>query len=272
MNESARAGAEPVRVLVKAMAMLELLAEAPGELTLNEISLRLDINKSTCHRILTTLAGGDFVERPSTGSYRIGVGAFRVGASMARRLNVRDRSLPAMQELYRRTGETIFLLVRRGNEAVCVERLDGRYASRHTLRLGGSLPLHLGAGPRILLAAASDQQVEQYLAGPLQQRTSATQVTDVELRDEVHRIRQDWYAVSHDDVELGVKALSVPVHDHLGEVVAALSISGLTAHLPDAEDDATLELLRTCAAQASRAMGHSPGITAVTAATAVPGA
>jgi len=258
MIESAKAGAEPVRVLVKAMAMLELLAEAPGELTLNEISLRLDMNKSTCHRILTTLAGGDFVERPSAGSYRLGVGAFRVGSAMARRLNVRDRSQAAMQELYRRTGETIFLLVRRGNEAVCVERLDGRYASRHTLRLGGTLPLHLGAGPRILLAACPDEQVEQYLSGPLQQRTSATQVTDVELRDEVHRIRRDWYAISHDDVEVGVKALSVPVRDHVGEIVAALSISGLTMHLPDTEDAASLDLLGNCGAQASRAMGYKP--------------
>jgi len=264
MTESARPGAEPVRVLVKAMAMLELLAEVQGELALNEISLRLNMNKSTCHRILSTLAGGDFVERPSAGSYRLGVGAFRVGSAMARRLNVRDRSLPAMQDLYRRTGETIFLLVRRGNEAVCVERLDGRYASRHTLGLGGTLPLHLGAGPRILLAAQPDAQVEQYLAGPLQQRTSATQVTDVELRDEVHRIRRDWYAASHDDVELGVKAISVPVRDHLGEVVAALSISGLTIHLPDAEDEANVELLRACAMQASRAMGHRPASSATT--------
>jgi Bacterial transcriptional regulator len=65
----------------------------------------------------------------------------------------------------------------------------------------------------------------------------------------VDRIRRDGYAVSHDDVELGVKALSVPVHDHPGEVVAALGISGLTIHLPDTKDAASLDLLRTCVAQ-----------------------
>ncbi|MCW0214868.1 MAG: IclR family transcriptional regulator [Pseudonocardia sp.] len=255
MPEKAAGTGEPVRVLVKAMAVLELLAEAADELSLGDIAARLELNKSTCHRILTTLAAGDFVERPSPGSYRLGVGAFRIGSAMARRLSVHERVLPAMRVLYRETGETVFLLVPRGQEAVCVERLDGRYASTHTLRVGGSLPLHLGAGPRLLLAALPDDQVEGYLAGPLQVRTSPTQMTADELREQVRLIRRDGYATSHDDVELGVKALSVPVRDHLGDVVAALSLSGLAAHLPESEQDRHLGLMRSAAAQASRAMG-----------------
>jgi DNA-binding IclR family transcriptional regulator len=255
MAEKAGGTGEPVRVLVKAMAVLELLAEAPEEVSLGHIATRLDLNKSTCHRILTTLAAGDFVERPSPGSYRLGIGAFRVGSAMSRRLSVRERALPAMHELYRITGETIFLMVLRGDEAVCLERLDGRYASTHTLRVGGTLPLHLGAGPRLLLASLPDGQVESYLAGPLQRRTSPTQATADELREEVRRIRRDGFSTSQDDVELGVKALSVAIRDHTGDVVATLSISGLTAHLPDAEQVHQIELLRSAAQAASRALG-----------------
>lgn len=255
MAEKAGGTGEPVRVLVKAMAVLELLAEATDELSLGDIATRLDLNKSTCHRILTTLASGDFVERPSPGTYRLGVGAFRVGSAMARRLDVRERAMPAMRELHRRSGETVFLLVLRGEEAVCVERLDGRYASTHTLRIGGTLPLHLGAGPRLLLSALQDDRVESYLAGPLQRRTSPTQPTADQLRDEVRRIRVDGHATSRDDVEMGVKALSVPVRDHTGAMVAALSLSGLTAHLPESEQDHQLGLLHAAADDASRALG-----------------
>lgn len=255
MAEKAAGTGDSVRVLVKAMAVLELLAEAPDELSLGDIATRLELNKSTCHRILTTLAAGDFVERPAPGSYRLGIGAFRIGSAMARRLSVRERALPAMQDLYRSTGETVFLLVLRGDEAVCVERLDGRYAATHILRVGGTLPLHLGAGPRLLLSTLTDDQVESYLAGPLQHRTSPTQPTADELRDAVRRIRRDGYSVSKDDVELGVKALSVPLRDHTGEIIAALSISGLTAHLPESEQDNQLALLRSAARSASRALG-----------------
>lgn len=250
-----KAGSEPVRVLVKAMAVLDLLAEAE-ELSLGDIAARLELNKSTCHRILTTLAAGEFVERPAPGTYRLGIGAFRIGSAMARRMGVRERALPAMQELYRATGETVFLLVPRGDEAVCIERLDGRYASTHTLRVGGTLPLHLGAGPRLLLAAMPYEQVEAYLAGPLQHRSSPTRVPAEQLRDELERIRQIGYATSRDDVELGVSALGVGIRDHTGATVAALSISGLTVHLPESERDEHLGLLRRAADSASRALGR----------------
>lgn len=258
MSEKAAGTGESVRVLVKAMAVLELLAEAPDEISLGDIAGRLQLNKSTCHRILSTLAAGDFVERPSAGTYRLGIGAFRIGSAMARRLSVHERALPAMRELYRNSGETVFLLVLRGDEAVCVERLDGRYASTHTLCVGGTLPLHMGAGPRLLLSALTDDQVESYLAGPLQRRISPVQITADELREDVRRIRRDGHSISTDDVEFGVTALSVPVRDHTGTIIAALSLSGLTAHLPDAENESNLALLRTAAQAASRALGLRP--------------
>ncbi|MEU0227277.1 IclR family transcriptional regulator C-terminal domain-containing protein [Streptomyces sp. NPDC006284] len=69
-------------------------------------------------------------------------------------------------------------------------------------------------------------------------------------------IRERGCAVSEDEVEEGVKALSVPVRDHTGTVVAALSISGLTAHLPASEEEQQLTLLRDAAEKASRALGH----------------
>lgn len=255
MTARTPATVEPVRVLVKAMAVLDLLAESSEQMSLGDIAARLDLNKSTCYRILTTLATEDFVERPSPGTYRLGVGAFRIGSAMARRMGVRDRALPAMQELYRATGETVFLLVPRGDEAVCVERLDGRYAASHTLRVGGVLPLHLGAGPRLLLASLPAEQVEAYLAGAFQRRVAAPGIDEGELRAQITAIHRDGYALSEDDVELGVTALGAPVRDHTGTVVAALSLSGLSAHLPAGERDEQVRTLFAAAEAASRALG-----------------
>lgn len=253
MNE--RAAVEPVRVLVKAMAVLDLLAESSEQMSLGDIAARLELNKSTCYRILSTLATEDFVERPSPGTYRLGVGAFRIGAAMARRMGVRERALPAMQDLYRATGETVFLLVPHGDEAVCVERLDGRYAATHTLRVGGVLPLHLGAGPRLLLASLPAEQREAYFAGPFARRVVPGLREDA-LRAQVDRILEDGYSFSEDDVETGVSALSAPVRDHAGTVVAALSLSGLSAHLPVEERDDQLRVLFDAARSASRALGQ----------------
>lgn len=255
MPEGTR-GSEPVRVLVKAMAVLELLAQSPEPLSLGEIATRLELNKSTCYRILDTLAAGGFAERPSSGLYRLGIGAFRIGAAMNRHMDVRERTLPAMRRLFRVTGETVFLLVRRDNEAVCVERLDGRYATAHTLLIGGSLPLHTGAGPRLLLAAMSDGDRTAYLDGAFAKAVGGSEEARTRLADQLDDIRSAGYSLSDDDVEVGVRAISAPVRNLDGEVIAALSISGLTAHLPDSELAANVELLTTAAQEASRAMGH----------------
>ncbi|ANW63237.1 IclR family transcriptional regulator [Mycolicibacterium murale] len=243
-------------MLVKAMAVLELLAQSPEPLSLGEIATKLELNKSTCYRILDTLAAGGFAERPSSGLYRLGIGAFRIGAAMNRHMDVRERTLPAMRRLFRVTGETVFLLVRRDNEAVCVERLDGRYATAHTLLIGGSLPLHTGAGPRLLLAAMSDGDRKAYLDGAFAKAVGGSEEARTRLADQLDDIRSAGYAVSDDDVEVGVRAISAPVRNLDGEVIAALSISGLTAHLPDSELAANVELLTGAAQEASRAMGH----------------
>lgn len=246
-----RYGPDSIRVLAKAMSVLELLAEADGEMSLHDISTRLGINKSTCHRILSTLSAGEFVEWAGPGSYRLGVGTFRVGSAMGRRMEVRGRVLPAMQDVYRTTGETVFLCVPRGEEAVCVERLDGRFASTHTLRIGGTLPLHVGAAPRVLLAARPDAEIEEYLAHPHEPAPSST-----ELWRQVRGIRAADYAISCDDVEKGVKAIGVPVRDLTGEVVAAVSLSGLTKHIPESDEGRLIGLLRTVSERSSHALGH----------------
>ncbi len=249
-------GSEPVRVLVKAMAVLELLAQSDEPLSLAEVATTLDLNKSTCYRILDTLAAGEFAERPSSGFYRLGIGAFRIGNAMTHRMDVRDRALPSMRAFFKATGETIFLLVRRGPEAVCVERLDGRYAATHTLRIGGSLPLHTGAGPRLLLAVMEEADRKMYLDGPFAKSTGGSEEARRRLVDQLADIRSSGYAVSENDIEDGVRAISAPVYSLDGDVVAALSISGLTVHLPDAEIADVIRSLQSAAQEVSRALGY----------------
>ena len=72
----------------------------------------------------------------------------RLGAAVIERLDERQAALPVMERIHEATGETVFLLVRRGDDAVCIERLEGLRVQSLALRLGGSLPLHVGAGPR----------------------------------------------------------------------------------------------------------------------------
>ena len=131
-----------------------------------------------------------------------------------------------MKELHRATDQTVMLLVRRGQDAVCLERLDGRYVNLVIVEVGSTMPLHTGAAPRALLAFAPPDVVDAALDGPLGAYTERTVTDAAGVRRTLAEVREAGYVVSDEDVVPGVASLGAPLRDHGGEVVAAISIAG----------------------------------------------
>lgn len=241
-----------IKVLVKTMGILDFMGEGEKqEFTLGEISASQRLNKSTCHNILFTLVSGGYVEKTS-GGYRLGIKIFQVGTSLMNRLDVRRSVFPIMEELHAACEETVFLYLPRKNHAVCIERLDGRYSSTHLARVGSSMPLHLGAAPKILLASRSDSEVRAYL-----NEVAAHPGTDVDeeyLWSQISSIRRDGIAYSLGDVEVNTRAVGAAIRDHQFQVVAALSVSWLDNELLAPRTDLTREVKAACK-RASLALG-----------------
>lgn len=245
-----------IRVLSKAIAVLNALAQSAGGTSLNEVAAVAGINKATCHRILSTLAAGDFVERSAPGRYRLGIGVFQVGAAMGRSLDLRERALPVLMRLAEETDETVFLCVRRDWRAVCIERIEGKFVGSLALKLGGSLPLHVGGSPRVLLAAMSDEQIDDYLHHELQVLTRNTRTVRSQVLRDLAKIRMQGGAISNEDVTIGAKAFGAPIYDHEGLVTGAVSLSGITARIPPKRERVLFNKIREAGAQISAAMGH----------------
>jgi DNA-binding IclR family transcriptional regulator len=151
-----------------------------------------------------------------------------------------------MERIHAETGETVFLCVRRAYEAVCIERIDGKRVQSLALRLGGSLPLHAGAAPRILLAYEPREFWEEYVrCGLLEALTSRTPVT-----------REQVFARLEDVRTLGIAALGAPIFDYRGRVCAALSISGVRPAILQEDERAMLRLVVDGAHEISRTLGH----------------
>src|SRR5262249_19723572 len=141
-----------IQVLNKAVKLLHALADN-GEMTVADIAGMSEEPRSSIYRLLGSLDDLGLVEPGSrSGTFRLGLGLVRLGAAVIERFNVRQAALPAMEELHQQTGETVFLCIRRDMQAVCVERLEGERVQSLELKLGGALPLHVGAAPRVLLA------------------------------------------------------------------------------------------------------------------------
>ena len=249
----------PVRSLAKAVLLLEALADE-REATPRRLAERLHEPRTTVYRLLTGLQALDMVEAGSRpGTFRLGWRLLRLGSAVIERLDERQAALPVMERIHERTGETVFLCVRRGDDAVCIERLDGLRVQSLALRLGGSLPLHLGAGPRALLAWEPRSEWEAYVERrrPLEAMTDKTPATREALFAELERSLGQGYAVSDEDVTHGIASLGAPVFDYTGRVRAAVSIGGLRRLLLEDMHEEAVELLVTGAREISDALGHS---------------
>src|SRR3954468_17645480 len=180
----------PVAVVAKAGALLDCLAD--GVLTPAELTVRMGEPRSSGSRLIGTLGELELID-PGTqrGTYRLGLKLLRLGGIVMASFDERRLARPIMEKIHEATGETVFLCVRRGFEAVCIDRIDGKRVQSLALRLGGALPLHAGAASRALLAFEPESLLERYLEeGSLETFTPHTPTASAELRDVLREVRR----------------------------------------------------------------------------------
>jgi DNA-binding IclR family transcriptional regulator len=249
-------GSGGVAVLSKATALLDHMA-AEGEVTPARLAELTGEPRSTVYRLLASLQQLELVEPGRRkGTYLLGLKLFRLGSTVVSRFDAREAAQPVMERIHEETGETVFLCIRRGFEAVCIERLDGRRVNLLALGLGGSLPLHAGAVARTLLAFEPPEFWEEYLAQwQPEALTSRMPATREALLEELRVTRERGYAISDEDVTPGVGAVGAPVFDHTGAVQAALSFGGMVEFV-FADRERSIALALDGAAEVSRTLGY----------------
>jgi DNA-binding IclR family transcriptional regulator len=248
-----------VRVVGKATRLLDLLAEG-GEMTVQALAEAAREPRSSVYRLLGSLREAELVDPGARrGTYRLGIKLLKLSGAVTSRFDERRAALPAMERLHEQTEETVFLSVPRGRDAVCIERIDGRWVQSMALTLGGRLPLHIGAGPRALLAFLGEDAWTDYLAGGALEPFTAHSITDPEeLLADLRLTRERGYSVSDEDVVVGMAALGAPIFDYRGKLRAAVSFSGpKPSVLGDAKRE-NIKAINVAARETSRALGFDP--------------
>jgi DNA-binding IclR family transcriptional regulator len=243
-----------IQVIERAFALLDVLASFPEPVSLKTISERTGLHPSTAHRILNDLAIGRYVDRPETGSYRLGMRLLELGNLVKARLDVREAALQPMRDLHRLTLQPVNLSMRQGDEIVYIERSYSERSGMQVVRaIGGRAPLHLTSVGKLFLAQDDLPRVRAYatrtgLAGHT--RNSITQLPQLER--ELARVQQTGIARDDEELELGVRCMAAGILDDQGKLVAGLSISAPADRLEEAWTDR----LRATAQQISAALGH----------------
>ncbi len=216
---------EALRSVGTALDVLECFA-VDGELGVSDIARRLDIAKSTAHRLLTTLASRGMVsQNPENGQYRLGLHLYELGQLALARHTLRHAAMPILQDLRRTTRFTVNFSVADGADIVFVERLLTARSSPVLSHSGYRYPAHCTSSGKAI-AAFDPALAEARLAAGFPPRASGTVRSAADWRTAIDHVRRKGYAESHDESFDGVSSVAVPVLDGRGAAIAAVSVFG----------------------------------------------
>jgi DNA-binding IclR family transcriptional regulator len=246
-------------VLEKATRILDVVAESPDAATLTGIAQRLGQPRSSIHRLLSELVHLGLLLRVGATTYAPGPRLVRWGEAASGASDIVRVSQPAMVRLRDAVGETVHLYVRQRETRVCVAAVEGSYELRHFTEVGKPLPLSVGASGKLLLAFADAStrtlELRRAAAAPISPRAPMLE----ELTSQLEEIALTGWAMSFGEREEGLAAAAVPIRNHLGDVVAALTISGPTTRLTAERLESLRDGLSATAEEVSRALGWTDG-------------
>ncbi len=216
-----------VRSVDRAAALLLALGESQGEAGVTELARRLGLHKSTASRLLATLQRRGLVEQDDeTGKYRLGLVVIRLAERAERTLDLRGIAMPELERLARLTHETTGVGILDGESLLTVAQVDGPNLIAVGDWTGRSTPLHCVASGKVLMSSLAEREVLRIVRRGLIQYTERTIVELEPLLEELARIRRRGYATAIGEYELGLNAVSAPIHDARGNVIAAVDIWG----------------------------------------------
>lgn len=218
-----------IRAVERALDLLSTFSTSEPELSLTELSARLDLNPSSTFRLLMTLQSHGYLEQnPDNRKYRLGVACLELGSVFLNKSDIRKEALPILSGLRDDCKETIHLARLAGSEVVYLEKLDGLLPiGIMGSRVGGRAPAHCTGLGKAMLAYKPENEIRHLCAEADLRRFTSNTITDLgELLGELANIRERGYAIDNEEREPGVKCVAVPIWNYRQNVVGAISVSG----------------------------------------------
>jgi DNA-binding IclR family transcriptional regulator len=236
----------------RTVALLRLLATADESgLRLKDIADSVGLPRPTVHRILASLIAEGMVERNDAAKcYRLGLDLFVLAARAGNPMNLRELCRPVLLRLAGSLGETIFLLVRSGFDAVCIDRTAGLLPIRSFTRdIGGSVMLGIGQGSMAILAHLTKAEQDEVIRYNLPRMREFSAFDEAFLRAEMARVRALGYSDGAQGLIPGMAGLGVPILTPDRRAVAALSVGSTTDRMTPERNAVIAEMLLSEARQ-----------------------
>jgi IclR family KDG regulon transcriptional repressor len=244
----------------KALRLLMAFSAERPVWGVRELSSSLGFSPATVQRLLRHLREYSFVDRdPETRQYRLGHIYYRFVHVRQDSYPLLKLAKPLMEDLAARTQETVHLNVIEGEERICIESVESPQRLKASMPIGERSPLYSGASAKSLLAFSSEEFIEAYLRkAKIVPLTGNTLTDPAAIRLELRNCRKQGYAASLGERTPGLAALSAPIFDHGGVLLASLSMAIPDLRYGDrGHRELCLRALLETAGALSKTMGYS---------------
>jgi len=241
MNESILQTAD------RALLILEMLARE--SMTATEIQKRLNLNKSTVHRLMMTLLNRGFVERnETTGLYQIGLKMVEISSIRLNHIELKTEALPYLHQLANKVNMSVQLCIYDEGEAVYIEKVEKYHSFHMYCQIGKRIPLYCsGVGKALLLDKTNSEILDILKKVKFEKYTENTMETPEEVLEEIIEARYLGYTKDNAEHEENVYCVAMPIYDYRGKIVAAASLTSFDQEIySDKGEEIRKKLKETC--------------------------
>jgi DNA-binding IclR family transcriptional regulator len=227
-------------------------------MTATDIQKKLDLNKSTVHRLLMTLLSRGFVERSeATGIYQIGLKMVEISSIRLNHIELKTEAVPYLHQLANRVQQSVQLAIYDEGEAVFIEKVE-KYMSFHMYcQIGKRIPLYCSAvGKALLLDWPNGEIIDVLKKQTFIKFTQDTLKTPEEVLQGIMEARKTGFTKDEAEHEANVYCIAMPIYDYRGKIVASASITGFDPLIFEQQGEKTREELTATCLDISKRLGY----------------
>ncbi|HEY0776140.1 MAG TPA: IclR family transcriptional regulator C-terminal domain-containing protein [Nocardioidaceae bacterium] len=220
-----------VQSLARGLDVITAFGSDRQEMTLSEVAKATGMTRATARRFLLTLVDLGYM-RSEGRLFRLTPRVLDLGYSYLSSLSLPGIAGPHLERLAGETHESSSMSVLDGADIVYVARVPTSRIMTVSINVGTRFPAYATSMGRVLLSGLDEESLASYLDSVrMEQLTERTVHEAAELRRVLDQVRKQGYALVDGELELGLRALAVPVHDRAGRVVAAVNVSSHVSRL-----------------------------------------
>ncbi len=250
---------EFVDALAKGIRVLEAFDENSLDMSLSEVARKVGVSPAAARRSLLTLVELGYVGKKNK-RFFLRPKLLELGAAFYKSARIDEILQPELRRVVDEFGDASSIGIMRDTNVIYIAHHSEERARRLTAFIGAVYPAFATSIGRVLLAGIDDTDLENYLSKLNPIKLTAETCTDAKLlKHEILAVRENGFSTTVDQLDYGITALAVPIHDTNGNVIASINTSAYTGNTtPEKLIERRLSFLKKAASNIAQTLTRYP--------------